>query len=223
MQAVQDRAQSALREAVLNYDVDGAIKAAQDTVTAGADPVKAIEEGLSKAMKTVGDRFEAGEVFLTELMIAAEAMKQAIAILKPAISKGSTKMREPLGKVLIGTVEGDIHDIGKNLVGTMLTVAGFEIVDLGADVLTKTFIEKAKEVRPDILGMSALLTTTMARMPEVMAGLEKEHLRREVKVMVGGTPVSEAWAKEIGADGYAAEALGAVAVTRQNLNKRSSN
>lgn len=223
MQATQERIQNNLRDAVLNYDAARAIQAAEEAVRVGADPVKAIEEGLAKGMKIIGDRYEAGEAFLTELMIAADAMKQAMAILKPAISKGATKLREALGKVVIGTVQGDIHDIGKNLVGTMLVVGGFEITDLGVDVSPQIFVDKAKEIRPGILCMSALLTTTMARMPDVIRGLEKAGLRKDVKVMVGGTPVSEAWAKEIGAEGYAAEAVGAVSVAREYLIKRSLN
>jgi len=219
---MQERIQNSLRDAVLNYDVDAATKAAQEAVEVGVDPVKAIEDGLAKGMKIVGDRFGAGDAFLTELMVAAEAMKQAMVVLKPAISKSAKKLKEPLGKVVIGTVEGDIHDIGKNLVGTMLTVAGFEVIDLGADVPTEKFIEKTREIRPDILGMSALLTTTMGKMGEVIRTLEKEGLRGDVKVLVGGAPVSQEWAREIGADGYATEALEAVEVARENLTKAVS-
>lgn len=222
MQEMQERIQNSLRDAVLNYDVDAATKAAQEAVEVGVDPVKAIEDGLAKGMKIVGDRFGAGDAFLTELMVAAEAMKQAMVVLKPAISKSAKKLKEPLGKVVIGTVEGDIHDIGKNLVGTMLTVAGFEVIDLGADVPTEKFIEKTREIRPDILGMSALLTTTMGKMGEVIRTLEKEGLRGDVKVLVGGAPVSQEWAREIGADGYATEALEAVEVARENLTKAVS-
>ena len=156
-----------LMNAVLNYDIDEAVKAAKEAVEKDVDPVDAIEEGLAKGVRIVGERFGAGEVFLTELAIAAEAMKQAVAVLEPVISK-SAKERKTLGKVVIGTVEGDIHDIGKSIVGTMLMVAGFDVVDLGVDVPTEKFIEKAKEVKPEIVGLSALMTTTMVKMADVI-------------------------------------------------------
>jgi len=206
-----------LRDAILNYDIDGAIKAAKDALEVGVDPIKAVEEGLTKGIKIVGDRFGAGEVFLTELMVAAEAMKRAMAVLEPAIRERGEKAKKPLGKVVIGTVEGDIHDIGKNLVSVMLSVEGFEVIDLGVDVPTEKFVAKVKEVKPDILAMSALLTTTMTKMEEVIKALEKENLRGKVKVMVGGAPVSEEWAKKIGADGYGADAMEAVVTARSLL------
>jgi len=204
-----------LRNTVVGCDVEGAVKAAEEALKVGVDPAEAIEEGLAKGVRIVGDRFGAGKAFLTELVIAAEAMKQAIAILEPAISKGAKVTRKTLGKVLIGTVEGDIHDIGKSIVGTMLTVAGFEVVDLGVDVPVDKFIEKTREVEPNIIGMSALMTTTMSKMADVIKALEKEGLRKKVKVIVGGAPTSMEWAEEIGADGHGGDAMEAVEVAKK--------
>ena len=204
-----------LRGAVVSCDVEGAVKAAEEALKAGLDPVEAIEEGLNKGVRVVGDRFGAGEAFLTELMIAAEAMKRAMAILEPAISKSAKATRKTLGKVIIGTVEGDIHDIGKSIVSTMLTVAGFEVVDLGVDVPVDKFIEKTREFEPDMVGMSALMTTTMSKLVDIIKALEKAGLRKKVKVIVGGAPTSTEWAEEIGADGYASDAVGAVAVAKK--------
>jgi len=204
-----------LMNAVVSYDVDGAVKAAKESLEAGVDPVEAIEAGLAKGVKIVGDRFAAGEAFLTELAIAAEAMKQATAILEPAISKSSKVPKKALGKVIIGTVEGDIHDIGKSIVSTMLMVAGFEVIDLGVDVPVEKFVEKTKEIKPDIIGMSALMTTTMLKMADIIKALEREGLKNKVKVMVGGAPTSEKWAEEIGADGYAGDAMEAVELAKK--------
>jgi 5-methyltetrahydrofolate--homocysteine methyltransferase len=208
-----------LKDVIINCDVDGAIKAARKVLENGVDPVEAIEEGLAKGLKIVGERFGAGEVFLTELAMAAEAMKQALTVLMPALSK-STKERKTLGKVVIGTVEGDIHDIGKSIVSTMLMAAGFEVIDLGVDVPVKKFIEKVKEVKPEIVGMSALMTSTMVKMVDVVKALKQEGLREKVKIIIGGAPTSKDWAEEIGADGYAADALEAVEVAKKLIERR---
>ncbi len=206
-----------LKNAVLNYDVEGAVEAAKKVLKEGVDPIMAIEEGLASGIREVGDKYGAGEVFLTELMMAAEAMKAAVEVLKPEILKRGSSLKT-LGKVLIGTVEGDIHDIGKNLVATMLMVNGFEVIDLGADVPVEVFVQKVKELKPNILGMSALLTTTMPKQKEVIEKLREEGLRDKVKVLVGGAPVTEEWAREIGADGYAPNAIEAVKVAKRVLN-----
>jgi 5-methyltetrahydrofolate--homocysteine methyltransferase len=208
-----------LKDVIINCDVDGAIKAERKVLEKGVDPVEAIEEGLAKGLKIVGERFGAGEVFLTELAMAAEAMKQALTVLMPALSK-STKERKTLGKVVIGTVEGDIHDIGKSIVSTMLMAAGFEVIDLGVDVPVKKFIEKVKEVKPEIVGMSALMTSTMVKMVDVVKALKQEGLREKVKIIIGGAPTSKDWAEEIGADGYAADALEAVEVAKKLIERR---
>lgn len=206
-----------LKEAVINYDVDETVKVAQEVIETGFDPLKAIEEGLAAGLQVIGDKFGSGEIFLPMLMISAEATKKALAILEPAVAEG--KSRKVLGKVVIGTVEGDIHDIGKSIVAAMLTANGFEVHDIGCDVPTSKFIEKVKEVNPDIIGMSALLTTTMPKMTEVINALKKEGLREKVKVMVGGAPVSAAWAEQIGADTYGEDAMAAVDVVKKLLGK----
>ncbi len=203
-----------LVNAVLSYDPDAAVEAAKEALNRGVDPVKAIEEGLAKGLRIVGERFGSGEAFLAELVVAAEAMKQALKVLEPAISK-SSREKKTVGKVLIGTVEGDIHDIGKNIVCTLLMVAGFEVIDLGVDISAQKFVEKVKEVKPHILGLSALMTTTMTKMVEVIDSLKKEGLRDKVKIIVGGAPTSKKWAEEIGADGHGADAMEAVQVAKR--------
>jgi len=203
-----------LMNAVLNYDPEAAVKAAEEALQKGVDPVEAIEGGLAKGVRIVGERFGAGEAFLTELVIAAEAMKQALKVLEPAILK-STREKKTLGKVLIGTVEGDIHDIGKNIVGTLLMVAGFEVIDIGVDVPTEKFVEKIKEAKPEIVGMSALMTTTMAKMADVIEALKREGLREKVKVIIGGAPTSKKWAEEIGADAHGGDAIEAVEIAKK--------
>lgn len=204
-----------LMNSVMNCDVEGAVKTAEEALKAGVDPVEAIENGLAKGIKVVGDRFGAGEAFLTELMIAAQAMKQAMAVLEPAMSKRAKTAKKALAKVMIGTVEGDIHDIGKTIVTTMLTVEGFDVIDLGVDIPVETFIKKTKQEKPDIIGMSALMTTTMLKMADVIKALKKEGLRRKIKVIVGGAPTSKEWAEEIGADGHGGDAMEAVKITKE--------
>lgn len=206
-----------LKEAVINYDVELAVEISKEAIATGFDPLKAIEQGLGEGLRVIGEKFEAGEIFLPMLMIAAQAMKESLAILEPALAKGTS--RKVLGKVVIGTVEGDIHDIGKTIVAAMLTANGFEVYDLGCDTPTSKFVEKAKEVNPDIIGMSALLTTTMTKMTEVINALEKAGLRGKVRVIVGGAPVSAAWAEQVGADAYAEDAIAAVGTARKLLGK----
>lgn len=219
---MEDELVNRLMTAVLNYEVESAVEAAEEALKAGVDPVTAIEEGLARGVRIVGDKFGAGEVFLPELMIAVEAMKQAMAILKPAITSSSKITKKPLGKVMIGTIEGDIHDIGKSIVSAMLTVAGFEVIDLGMDVPVEKFIAKTREVEPDIIGMSALMTTTMLKMKEVIKALRKEGLRKKVKVIIGGAPTSAEWAEEIGADGHGGDAMEAVEITRKLIARESN-
>jgi corrinoid protein of di/trimethylamine methyltransferase len=162
----------------------------------------------------VGEAFTNGNAFLPELVMAGEAMKVAVTTLEPEMKRRGTE-RKTLGKVVLATVEGDIHEIGKSLVGTMLSAAGFEVFDLGVNVATSKIIEKTQEVQAQIIGLSALLTTTMVKQREVIEILNSIGLRQSVKVMVGGAPVTREWVKQIGADGYSEDAIGAVIVARQ--------
>jgi len=198
-----------LSEAVRDYDNDRARLLAEEAVEKGIDPVEALEEGLAKALREVGDRFGRGEAFITELIAAAQAMEAGAEVLNKEIARRGAS-RKSVGKFLIGTVEGDIHSIGKNIVTTMLRATGFEVFDLGADVSTNVFVEKVRELKPDILGLSALMTTTMTVQREVIAALSEAQLRKDVKVMVGGAPVTEEWVNEIGADSFGLDADSAV-------------
>jgi 5-methyltetrahydrofolate--homocysteine methyltransferase len=178
----------------------------------GMDPVKMIQEALIPAMGVVGDKFKNGEYFVPEMLISAKAMKQSMEVIKPKLVAGTYK---PVGKVVIGTVRGDLHDIGKNLVKMMLEGAGFEVIDLGVDVAPEKFVAAAKEQNAQLVAMSALLTTTMLSMPDTIKALEASGLRGKVKVMIGGAATTEAFAKEIKADGYGADASTAVSLAKQ--------
>lgn len=183
----------------------------QQALDNGFEPMTILEDALMPAMTQVGEKFACGEYFLPNLIVSAEAMKRAMSILEPVMrQKQQTPNR--VGVAVIGTVRGDIHEIGKTLVGTMLSVNGFEVHDLGVDVAPDKFIATVTETGADLLGLSALLTTTMTVQREVIRQLEDAGIRRRVKVMVGGAPVTRAWADEIGADGYADDAIGAVEV-----------
>lgn len=208
----------AMAQSVIDGDPDAAADLARRAVEQGIDPLEAINKGFVPGVDYVGEQYARGEMFLPDLVLAGEAMKAAIAVLEPEIARKGGQ-RQTLGTVVIGTVEGDIHDIGKTLVATMLSVGGFRVYDLGVDVPVGKFVEVAREVQADIVGMSALLTTTMVRQRDVIEALEDAGLRSRVKVMVGGAPVTRSWAQEIGADGYSEDAIGAVAVARQLLGK----
>jgi len=205
-----------LRNAVLTYNKDLAATAAEEALTSGMDPLKAIEEGLAKGIKEIGCRFGT-DLFLTDLMMAAEAMKAGMAVLERGI-KADQKSRTA-GTVVIGTVKGDIHDIGKNLVSTMLTVNGFKVIDLGVDVPSETFVHRAEESSADIIAASSLLSTSKAYMEELINLLRDLGCRDKYKVLVGGGQVTAEFAKEIGADGYAEEAADAPTVAKQQLAK----
>lgn len=197
----------ALAEAIINGKRNDAVELTKKLVDAGVNAKKILDEGLIAGMGVVGEKFKNGEYFVPEVLVAARAMKAAMEILRPLLAASDV---EPIGTVVIGTVRGDLHDIGKNLVAMMLEGAGFKVVDLGVDVPAEKFIEAAKENNADIVGMSALLTTTMTYMPEVIKALETEGIRNKVKVIVGGAPVTQEWADQIGADGYAPDAASAV-------------
>ena len=192
-----------------NFDEELSRSLAEKAVEMGVDPVEALEEGLTKALREVGDRFGRGDAFITELIAAAQAMEAGAGVLNEEIARRGAS-RKAVGRFLIGTVEGDIHSIGKNIVATMLSAAGFEVVDIGVDVKTEDFIEKVRELKPDILGLSALMTTTMVKQRDVIEALRDAGLRDGVKVIVGGAPVTEDWVEEIGADACGLDAGSAV-------------
>jgi len=198
-----------IKNAIVDLDREECLKLAQEALDAGINPLEVIENGLKKGIQIVGTKYDDGELFIVDLMMAASAMKAAVELLELHIS-AELKQQARAGKIIIGTVEGDVHDIGKTIVSTLLAANGFEVIDLGTEVPSSRFVEKVKELKPDIVGMSALLTTTMPQMQEVIEALEKEDLRDSVKVMVGGAPVTQEFAEKIGADGYAKDAEKAV-------------
>jgi corrinoid protein of di/trimethylamine methyltransferase len=198
-----------IRKAIKEYDTDQAKFYSQEALKARMDPTEVIKNGPAKALKEIGDRFANGELFLPELVAASQAGEASIAVLSEEITLHG-ESRQSFGKCVIGTVSGDVHSIGKNIVATMLRVAGFEVTDLGVDVPADVFIRKVKELRPQILGLSALLTTTMEEQRTIIMKLKEEDLRGNVKVMVGGAPVSHQWGKEIGADAVGLDAQEAV-------------
>ena len=204
-----------LKKAILEYDAAGAANWAKRAVEEKNDPLKAID-ALIEVIKKVGDGFGKGELFLPELMGAAEAMQSAMPILEAEIVKKGME-RKSLGTVVIGTVYGDIHDIGKTMVGTLLTTGGFSVHDLGVNKSVEEFVQAVKEYKPDILAMSALLTMTAPEQRKVIDTLKKEGLRDKTKVMVGGGAITQEFADEIGADGYDATAPGAVGLARRLL------
>ncbi len=203
-----------MRRSIEDGDQDRAVAAAHAALAAGVDPLEAIDRGYMPGLTFVGAQFSCGEMFLPDMMLAARAMKSAFAVLEPEMKARATE-RHVLGRVVIGTVKGDIHEIGKNLVGTMLGAAGFEVHDLGVDVAPDRFADKAAEVGADIVGVSALLTTTMTGQRAVIEALAARGMRPATRVIVGGAPVTRQWAAEIGADGYSEDAVGAVALARQ--------
>ena len=202
-------------EAILKGKLDVAKAVTTEAIAENVDPQLIINEYMSRAMEDIGKRFEEGKAFVPELLMAARAMKGALDLLKP-LMKGAASHR--LGKVVIGTVKGDLHDIGKNLVASMLEGCGFEVINLGTDISSEKFITAIKENQAQILCLSALLTTTMNYMQEVIDALEKSGIRQEVKVMIGGAPVSESFARQIGADGYSDNANAAVTLAKSLLS-----
>jgi trimethylamine corrinoid protein len=203
-----------MAQSVIEGDADRAGELARQALAQGIAPLDAINQGFVLGVNEVGKQYGCGDMFLPDLVMAGEAMKAAVAVLEPEMQRTGAQ-RKMLGKVVLGTVKGDIHEIGKTLVGTMLTANGFQVFDLGTDVPTPKFIEKAREVNADIVGLSALLTTTMTAQRDVIEALKEGGLKSKVKVMVGGAPVTRGWATEIGAEGYSEDAIGAVAVAKQ--------
>jgi len=207
-----------MAQSIIDGDADAAVTLAKESIAANMDPLESISRGFVIGVNTVGDAFGRGEAFLPELVMAGEAMKMAVSTLDPELKKRGSQ-RQMLGKIVIGTVEGDIHEIGKSLVATMLSASGFEVFDLGVDTPGDKLIGKALEVNADVIAMSALLTTTMMRQREVIEELEKEGLRQKIKVMVGGAPVTRDWVATIRADGYSEDAIGAVGLAKKLLGR----
>lgn len=198
---------NALKDAVINGDLKGCTILTEVAIQAGYSPQKVLTEALVPAMEVVGEKFRCNEVYVPEVLVAARAMKKSLSLLKPLLTKTGAK---PVGVAVAGTVKGDLHDIGKNLVCMMWEGAGFEVVDLGADVAPDKFVQAVKDTGAQIVGISTLLTTTMLGMRDVIQALERAQLREKVKVMVGGAPVTQAYANEIGADAYGESAAVAV-------------
>lgn len=203
----------AMRQSIIDGAPDTAVSLAQQALDAGIPPLDAINDGFVPGMHAVGEQFAQARMFLPDMMASAEAMRAAMAVLEPELRRQGGE-RPAVGIVVLGTTKGDIHEIGKILVGTLLAANGFQVHDLGVDVSGEKFAAKAREVKADIVGISALLTTTMRNQKTVIEALEKDGLRSQVKVMVGGAPVTRRWAQEIGADGYAKDAMSAVALAR---------
>jgi len=202
-----------MTEAVIAGLPGKAHELADEVLRAGIDPLAAIEQGFKPGMDVVGEGFAKGELFIPDLMMSSQAMKEAIAVLEPELLKRKQELKT-LGKVVIGTVQGDIHEIGKTLVATMLSANGFQVHDLGVDVSPQRFVDAVREVNADVVGLSALLTTTMLNQEAVLLTLKEAGLRDQVKVIIGGVPASPEWASEIGADAYAENATEAVEVVK---------
>jgi trimethylamine corrinoid protein len=209
---------SAMRQSIIDGVPDTASGLARQAVAAGVAPLDAINYGYSPGMNDVGEQFARGQMFLPDMMASSEAMRAAMGVLEPELKRLGAE-RPMAGVVVLGTTKGDIHEIGKTLVGTLLTAHGFRVHDLGVDVPGEKFATKARELGADIVGVSALLTTTMRNQKTVIEALEKAGLRSQVKVMVGGAPVTRRWAEEIGADGYAKDAMSAVALARELMGQ----
>lgn len=197
-----------LVKSITDYDEEAASTAAEKAIEEGVDSIEAIEHGVAVGLKKIGEDYERGETFLPELMMGANAAQKALKVLLEQMPQGSDYRGQ--GRIVIGTVEGDIHDIGKNIVAAMLRANGFDIVDLGVDVSIQRFVDSVKKFKPDVLGMSALLTNTMPKQQEVIQALKRENVRDSVRVILGGVPVTEEWVKKIGADDLGKDAMDTV-------------
>jgi 5-methyltetrahydrofolate--homocysteine methyltransferase len=216
MNEAQEAAIDAVYDAVIEGDIPGAPVRVQAALDAGLEAEAILNAGLVAAMAEVGALYECGEIYVAEMFIAAKTVQAALAVLRPHLRTANVQAK---GKVVIGTVKGDMHDIGKNLVGMMLEGAGFEIEDLGADVHPSKFVAAVNASRPDVVALSALLTTTMPSMKATVDALAEAGLRQQVKIMVGGAPVNQAYADAIGADGYAQDASQAAALARSLIDR----
>jgi len=208
-----------LTAAIIEGDNGKARNSAQEALNQGIDPLKAVEDGLSKGMAVVGENFENGEVFLPELLMAADSFTAAMEILKPEIEAQKKEMAKT-GTILIGTVKSDVHNIGKNIVATVLATQGFDVVDIGIDNPSLKFIEEAEKVKADVIALSSLMTTTMPGQKEVIDTLKEMKLRDRYFVIVGGGPVTQEWAEKIGADGFGKSALQAAEMVKKLMSEK---
>jgi len=200
-----------IRDAIVNLDIEGVQKACKEAVDLGIPAYRAVTDGMAKGMEIVGQKYENNEYFLAELIMAGETMKEGMMVLEPHLKAGDIKT---IGKVVIGTVRGDLHDIGKNVVVTLLNAAGFEVTDLGVDVPAEKFVEAVKNTNSNIVGMSALLTTTMVEMENVIKALKEARLRGKVRIIIGGAPITQEYAEKIGADAAARDAVEGVNICK---------
>jgi 5-methyltetrahydrofolate--homocysteine methyltransferase len=201
-----------LRDAIVALDIPGLQEACEEAIAAGIPAYRAVVEGMSKGMEIVGQKYEDGEYYLAELIMAGETMREGMVVLEPHLTAGETSRA---GKAVIGTVKGDLHDIGKNVFLTLLKAANYEVIDLGVDVSPEGFLEAVKEHSPDILAMSALLTTTMVEMENIVAKLKNEGVRKGLKILIGGAPINDEYAEKIGADAAARDAVDGVRIVNR--------
>ena len=209
-----------MADAVINRDKEACAKLADKAIKEDLDPIEAIQEGFAKGMEVVGNNFECGKIYLPEMMSSAQAMNLGVKVLEPALATKSPEAVKKEGKIILATVQGDMHDIGKNIVKLIMSTAGFEIIDLGRNVKVERIIDEAQDKKADIIALSALMTTTMGYMPVLIEELTEMGFRQDFKVMVGGAPVTEKWAKQIGADGYAGDAVGAVKIAKELVKNK---
>jgi len=214
-QAILDR----LMNAIIDGDNDNAKDSALEAIKAQIHPLEAVEQGLSRGMYIVGERFESGESFLPELLMAADTFNAAMEVLQPELESQKTEVTK-LGKVILGSVKGDVHSIGKNIVGTVLSIHGVDVVDMGVDVPSLNFIQEAETQKADIIALSAIMTTTMPSQREVIEMLKDMNLRDKYFVIIGGGPITEEWSNEIGSDGCAKSAVASVELVKKLLSKK---
>jgi corrinoid protein of di/trimethylamine methyltransferase len=214
---VEQEILAGLKKMVLNYEVEKAECAAKDAISKGADPLRCVE-ALTEGIRQIGEGFEKGDIFLPDLIASSEVVKKALLPIQEEITRRGQKTTS-LGTVVVGTVFGDIHSIGKDMVATLLFANGFEVTDLGVNVRSDNFLDAIKETKANILAMSALLTTTVMEQKNVIEGLRREGIRSKLKVMVGGAPINQEFADSIGADGYGSTALEGVTIARNLLGR----
>lgn len=205
---------------VIEGNEDDVIRLVQSALADGIDPSVILNEGLILPMKEVGNRFEVGEIFVPEMLVAARAMAEGLEVLRPYLLASGVK---PVATAVIGTVRGDLHDIGKNLAGMMLEGVGFRVIDLGVDVSPQKFVDAAREHKPELVGMSALLTTTMNAMKDTIDAFKAQNLRESLKILVGGAPITQAFADQIGADGFAPDAASGARMAMQLVGLPAEN